>query len=111
MLKKNYTKEEILEILIESVMSFNPSLFKQCLWSESLEINAVNKMMYYWYYKGMVNCTKSSSMGELYLKIEKYNSNKEAQYYNFYDNYHTYTRLTVEVIDKGDKVQVDVMPF
>ena len=44
-------------------------------------------------------------------KIEKYNSNKEAQYYNFYDNYHTYARLTVEVIDKGEKVHVDVMPF
>jgi hypothetical protein len=50
-------------------------------------------------------------MGELYLKIEKYYSNKEAQYFNFYDNHHTYARLTVEVIDKGDKVQIDVMPF
>ena len=79
--------------------------------ANSAYLTAVNKMMYYWYYKGIVNCTKSSSMGELYLKIEKYNSNKEAQYYNFYDNYHTYARLTVEVIDKGDKVQVDVMPF
>ena len=111
MLKKNYTKEEILNILIESVMTFNPSLYKQCLWSESLEITAVNKMMYYWYYKGMVNCTKSSSMGELYLKIEKYDYNPDALFYNFYDNYHTYARLTVEVIDKGDKIHIDVMPF
>ena len=69
MLKKNYTKEEILDILIESVMTFNPSLYKQCLWSETLEINAVNKMMYYWYYKGMLKRAKTNSVGELYLKI------------------------------------------
>jgi hypothetical protein len=111
MQKTNYTKEEILDILIESVMTFNPSLYKQCLWSETLEINAVNKMMYYWFYKGIVNCTKSSSMGELYLKIEKYDYNPDALFYNFYDNYHTFSRLSFEVEYKGDKIYIDVMPF
>jgi hypothetical protein len=111
MLKKNYTKEEILVILIESVMSFNPSLFKQCLWSESLEINAINKMMYYWYYKGMVNGAKSNSVGELYLKIEKKSYNPDALYYNFYDNFHIYDRLSIEIIEFEDKLHIDVMPF
>jgi hypothetical protein len=111
MLKKNHSKEEILDILIESVMTFNPSLFKQCLWSEHLEIISANKMMFYWYFKGMVNGAKSNSIGDLYLKLEKYDYNPEALFYNFYDKYHTNSRLTVEVIDKGDKIHIDVMPF
>ena len=92
-------------------MTFNPSLFKQCLWSETLEFSAINKMMYYRYYKRMVNCTKLSSMGELYLKIEKYDYIPDALFYNFYDNYHTFSRLSIEVEDKGDKIYIDVMPF
>ena len=111
MLKKNYTKKEILDILIESVMTFNPSIYKQCLWSDNLEFCAANKMKYYWYFKGMVNCTKSNSMGELYLKIEKYDYNPDALFYNFYDNYHTYSRLSIEVEDKGENIYIDVMPF
>ena len=96
-------QKEILDILIESVITFNPSLFKQCLWSESLDFSALNKMMYYWYYKRMVNCTKSSSMGELYLKIEKYDYNPDAIFYNFYDNYHTFSRLSIEIEIKAIK--------
>ena len=111
MLKKNHSKEEILDILIESVMTFNPSLFKQCLWSEHLEIISANKMMFYWYFKGMVNCAKSNSIGDLYLKLEKYDYNPNAQFYNFYDNHHTFDRLSIEVEDKGEKVYINVMPF
>ena len=59
----------------------------------------------------MVQCTKSSSNGSLYLKIEKYDFRPDALFYNFYDNYHTYYRLSVEVIDYGDKIYIDVMPF
>jgi hypothetical protein len=111
MLKKNHSKEEILAILIESVMSFNPSLFKQCLWSEHLEIISANKMMFYWYFKGMVNCAKSNSIGDLYLKLEKKSYNPDALYYNFYDNFHIYYRLSIEIIEFEDKLHIDVMPF
>ncbi len=51
----------------------------------------------------MVNCTKSSSMGELYLKIEKYDYNPDAIFYNFYDNYHTFSRLSIEIEIKAIK--------
>jgi hypothetical protein len=50
-------------------------------------------------------------MGELYLKIEKYDYIPDALFYNFYDNYHTFSRLSIEVEDKGDKIYIDVMPF
>ncbi len=111
MQKLTFTKVELLDILIESVMTYNPSIFKACLWSENLEYSGLNKMRFYRYYKGMVNCTKASSIGELYLKIERYDYSPDALFYNFYDNYHKYSRLSIEVKDKGEKVYINVMPF
>jgi len=111
MFSKHFTKEDILEIVIESVITFNPSLLKPCLWSECLAFTAVNKMMFYWYFKGMVLNTKCCSKGALFLKIENNSRHDEIKYYHFFDHYHASARLTIEVIDKGEKVHIDVMPF
>ncbi len=59
----------------------------------------------------MVNGAKSNSIGDLYLKLEKYDYNPNAQFYNFYDNYHKFDRLSIEVEDKGEKVYINIMPF
>ena len=111
MKKNTFTKDEILDILIESVMTFNSSLLKACLWSENLEFSGLNTMRFYRYYKGMVICKKASSIGELYLKIEKYDYSPDALFYIFHDNYHKYSRLSIEVKNKGEKVYINVMPF
>ncbi len=105
--------EKIKAQFILSCINNDPKSFLPFLISAEVETEAPNKKDFYQFFKGMLNHAHESSEGELLLKIEQQtlNTDKEAVYYNFYDNTHKYPLLSIVVKENNNLMYLGVMPF
>ena len=101
----------IKEALVKACIKSRPSYFKPFL--ESDKVTTVGpKDGFYKFFKNMVAFSKRQSEGDLYLKIEVMKKNKKnVMYYNFYDDVHLHSRLTLIVEESNDSIHLDIMPF
>jgi hypothetical protein len=98
--------------LIESCLTYNPSLFKESLMSPLVRVDFLSKVSFYDFYKLSIECAKRNTKGEIYLDIEHTLWGKEGYtHYNFYDKIHVYPRLTIYVKNEGDYLRLDIPPF
>lgn len=113
MLKSTYSIEEIKINLISACINYNPKSFIPYLLSSNVKTSMPNKMRFYWYFKYIVKCAQEESVGELYLRKEqpKWRSSEEVVQYNFYDQFHKYSRISIEVIERESTILMEVMPF
>lgn len=104
-------RQYILDQLVKSTVHYDAFSFLFCLFSDDVIVQMPNKVVFYEFYKGMLESAKSNSECELFLKIEKYSMDENAMFYNFYDQMHQFSRLTIEVKIINDKIQLEVYPF
>ena len=111
--KPNFTIPEIKQALIISCINKQPLQFIPYLLSKKVIVESPNKIRFYRYFKYLLNCAQFSSEGALTLKIEKYawEEDKEISYYNFYDEVHKYSRLSIRCKEVDNLVYLDTMPF
>jgi hypothetical protein len=58
----------------------------------------------------MIAFAKKQSLGEWSLRVEESNG-LETVSYNFYDEKHLHSRLTILITENDDGVVLDVLPF
>ena len=108
-----YTKEIILNKLIESSLSFDAKLFKPYLQSEKVIADAINKEAFYSFYKQMLLSAKENSVEPMTFKIETphWEDEENMKHYILYDSVHRHSRLCIRVNESADKIYLDIMPF
>lgn len=105
--------EEIKQALIKSCIHNQPIQFIPYLHSKNVKVGFPNKIRFYKYFKYLLNCAQCSSEGPLTLRMEKYawEEDKEISYYNFYDEVHKYSRLSMKYKEVNNQIFIDTMPF
>src|SRR5690554_2249005 len=105
--------EEIKQALIKSCIHNQPIQFIPYLLSKNVTVESPNKIRFYRYFKYLLNCAQCSSEGALTLKMEKYawEEDKEISYYNFYDEVHKYSRLSIKYKEVNNHIFLDTRPF
>lgn len=112
-MNKSYDIEMIRIELIKSCINYDTKSFIPFLMSENVLTEMPNKMRFYRFFKKMVYCTKQSSEGLLFTKIEneKNNINQRIYNLNFYDKIHKYSRLSFEITECNESISLDILPF
>ena len=108
-----YTKEIILNKLIESCLSFDAKLFKPYLQSEIVITDIPDKKSFYSFFKKMLLSAKDNSVEPMSFKIEKPNweDDEKMVHYNLYDSAHVHSRLSIRVKESANEIYLDTMPF
>jgi hypothetical protein len=105
----------IKQELINSCLKKNSSLFFNALKQKIVKTKFPNKTSFYSFFKYMINCTNSTSIGKLRFELdaEKFeNRGGELEdCYNFYDEVHIAPRFTLFVLEKDGFIELDVSPF
>jgi hypothetical protein len=111
--KEDYTKEIILNKLIESCLSFDAKLFKPYLQSEIVITDAPNKKRFYRFFNKMLITAKSNSIEPMSFKIETphWEDEENMNHYNLYDSVHKHSRLCIRVKETENQVYLETMPF
>jgi hypothetical protein len=110
---EGYTKEIILNKLIESCLSFDAKLFKPYLQSEIVITDAPDKKRFYSFFKKMLLTAQSNSIKPMNFKIEMpdWEDEENMKHYNLYDSVHKHSRLCIRVKETENQVYLDTMPF
>jgi hypothetical protein len=108
-----YTKEIILNKLIESCLSFDAKLFKPYLQSEIVITDAPDKRKFYGFFEKMLITAKSNSVESMSFKIEipHWEDEEDMKHYNLYDSEHKHSRLCIRVKETENQVYLETMPF
>ena len=108
-----YTKENILNKLIESCLSFDAKLFKPYLQSEIVITDALDKKKFYSFFKKMLATAQSNSIEPMSFKIEipHWEDEENMKHYNLYDSVHKHSRLCIRVKETESQVYLETMPF
>ena len=86
--KEQYTKEIILNKLIESCITFDAKLFKPYLQSEIVITDIPDKKSFYSFFKKMLLSAKDNSVEPMSFKIETphWEDEENMKHYNLYDS-------------------------
>lgn len=105
--------ETIKQELVKCCLEGNARQFIPYLLSDIVKTRMPNKTRFYSFFKHMINCAKQESIGKWTLKIEEtsWNFGKDTLAYNFYDEKHQYSRLTIMVTEQNGQILLDTMPF
>lgn len=108
-----YNAIQIKEALIASCLENNPRDFIPFLLSQNVTTEFPNKMRCYRYFKMLLSCAQTNSVGPLSLKIEQYEwlEDKNLFNLNFYDNIHKYSRISIQWKEYSNSVFINPMPF
>lgn len=110
---EGYTKEIILNKLIESCLTFDAKLFIPYLQSEIVITDATDKRRFYGFFEKMLITAKSNSVEPMNFKIEMpdWEDEENIKHYNLYDSIHKHPRLGLRVRDFENSVYIETMPF
>lgn len=103
----------ILEKLIQSCLCGDATLFLPYLLKPNVHSNMPNKVRFYLFFKHMLKCSKAISQGPWKLEIttSSWSNNSDAQLLSFYDSTNKSSRLNIEVINFGDALVIETLPF
>lgn len=110
---EGYTKEIILNKLIESCLSFDAKLFKPYLQSEIVITDAIDKKKIYGFFEKMLITAKSNSVEPMSFNIEipHWEDEENMKHYNLYDSVHKHSRLSLRVRESENSIYIETMPF
>lgn len=102
----------ITNALSTACISGNPKIFIPYLLSNNVK-TGTNKVRFYKFFKELIICSQTNSYGKLFLKIENpaYEEDKGIKYYNFYDDHHQYSRISILTKELDNSIFVDALPF
>ena len=106
--------KKIKDELINACLKLDSKLFLPYLRLNNVKTYFPNERSFYAFFRFRIKCTKMESVGGLRFKIGKNDYEFEGRVmkcYKFYDEVHTYSRLTIYVEDKGGFVYLDIPPF
>jgi hypothetical protein len=107
--------EEIKQAFINSCIEGRPEKFKPYLALSAVSVAYPNKIRFYRSFKKFLYCAKAKchTKGEWNLKIEdkKQFADHSTYSYAFYDEVHTFPRLTIFVIENSNGINLDIFPF
>ena len=111
--KEQYTKETILNQLIDSCLTFDAKLFKPYLQSEIVITDATDKRKFYGFFEKMLITAKSNSVEPMSFNIEipHWENEENIKHYNLYDSVHKHPRLRLRVRESENSVYIETMPF
>lgn len=111
-LNKTNSIQVIKEALIKACINSRPSYFKPFLSSDNVTTEWPDKESFYKFFKYILSASRKNSEGELHLKIKLLDTeNKNVQHYNFYDEVHLHSRLTIIVEESNESIHFDILPF
>lgn len=103
--------ENIKEALIKACINSDSNYFKPYIFLEKVKCEP-DKENFHKLFKYMLDVSKKTSQGELFLKISIPNSEKKnVQHYEFFDTLHLHSRLTIIVEEYSDSIYLDILPF
>ncbi len=110
---EEYTKEIILNKLIESCLTFDVKLFKPYLQSEIIITDMPDKTKFYSFFRKMLLSAKDNSVEPMSFKIETphWEDEEDMKHYNLYDSVHKHSRLCIRVKETENQVYLETMPF
>ena len=110
---KQYSIEEIKNQLIECCISKDTASFIPYLLSRNVSVDYINKLRFYKFLKYMVKGNMGCSKRTFNFKIEKLKIDNDLKSYDisFYDNYHLYPRVILEIIETENRIFIEVSPF
>lgn len=110
---EGYTKEIILNKLIESCLTFDAKLFIPYLQSEIVITDATDKRRFYGFFEKMLITAKSNSVEPMNFKIEipDWEDEEDTKHYNLYDSVHKHSRLSLRVRESENSIYIETMPF
>jgi len=104
--------EFIKEALIKACIKSRPSYFKPFLSSDKVTTEWPDKESFYKFFKYMLSNSRKMSVGELNLKIRHQKEmNKNVQYYEFYEQAHVHSRLTLIIEESNETIHIEILPF
>lgn len=111
-LHETNSNQVIKEALIKACIKSRPSYFRPFLPSDKVITDWPDKESFYKCFKFILSASRKMSEGELHLKIRLPDpENRNVQHYNFYDEVHLYSRLTIIVDESNDSIHLDILPF
>ena len=103
--------QEIEQLLIEAITSFNTVDFIPTLLSHDILVEFSNKLSFYIFFKGILMAAKDRTIGKLHVKIERSFSDSFCDCYNFYDEVHLHPRFSIDVKRTVNNVILLMYPF
>jgi hypothetical protein len=101
---------EIINTLIESIISFDALRFLPTLLTNDI-IVSYSKVYFYQFFKESLFSSKEKTIGVLTLKIEESLMDKDAKSFNFYDEIHLYPRFSIDIKKTNSQVELQLYPF
>ncbi len=103
--------ETIIKQLIKYTCKVKPHNFLPFLYYPKVIQNCPSKWIWFQFYR-MVYTMKKQSQGKITCRVEKISLNGIEKYsLEFFDEVHTFSRLNIEVLLKGRKIEIEVWPF
>jgi len=104
--------ETIKKALIYSCVHKQAIYFLPFLFHPSVKVKAVSKIRFFSFLKIMIHCMDENSTGKISLRIKEVSwLEGNVLAYGFYDEIHTYSRLTIHVIETDEMLLLDILPF
>lgn len=77
-----------------------------------VKVDSVYKYSFYKWFRHKLCCMSKNSIGKISFKVTDASwYDKDFLAYNFYDEVHTYSRLTVLIKETEGNLYIDVFPF
>lgn len=111
-MEKSFQKE-IISNLIKSCVDVNPSTFLPYLKNKDVNVNMINKMLFYSFFKQMMNFSKLNSKNKNFYKFKKMkNRNQSLIILNIYDDSNKYAKLSFILKNYStEKFIIEILPF
>jgi hypothetical protein len=104
--------ETIKKALIYSCVHKQAIYFLPFLFHPSVKVQAVSKIRFFNCLKRMIHCMDENSTGKISLRIKEVSwLEGNVLAYGFYDEIHTYSRLTIHVTETEEMLHLDILPF
>lgn len=102
----------IKKSLIEACEKGNINLFKTAFFSDKVKIESSSKEDFFDFFQERIESAHHKVEGNLYLKIRLPEDEDEfTESYEFYSKNHLYSRLSINVVETIELIEIDVIPF
>ena len=110
---KQYSIEEIKKQMIKCCINNDTSSFIPYLLSKNVSVDYISKLKFYQFFKYMVQGNMGCSTTTYDFKVEILKIENDLKYYEirFYDNYRSFPRVTLEIMETKNRIFIEVSPF
>lgn len=108
----NIKQKHIIQDLIKSCIKIEPSIFLLHLKTNEVITNMPNKLLFYTFFKYMINSLNYNSNKDLYYKWKRIQWISEQKIsLQIFDTYHKHSRLNFIIQIINDKIFIQTLTF